>query len=598
VQGDEDIGNLPTVGEDDDATYVEPGSARRASKIMPAAKGDISEGTVDETRDIDSRSPSRPGSSELAGSHTSSTHWTVAPTSPLEALRVEEIDRTRLFCYIVYALAILVPTTFVFVGGSTEMKYLVDGCIFVTVLATVRLHYLLNLADRDYTNEIVIVAMIAAITAFSGVVTWGVFSVAPAIIVLGLYFFSRSESNFAATLLYLTCAGLQLCFAVLMLTDVIEDPGIFQRTGSIKDQYVAQGLVQCIYLATFFIARGTRASSLRTISQLQKAMHQLSNREVLLQEVKEELERALRVDGAGRYTDQPLGSWNLKQVLGRGAMGEVYEATHNETEALAAVKVLHTNIMQSTDHVIRFFREAKAASTLKSKHVVKVLEVSGMSEVVPYIAMERLVGSDLAFHLRKKRKFAVAEVHKLLREVGTVLDLAREKGIVHRDIKPQNLLLSQEQDGHAIWKVLDFGVSKLGESTGTLTQGHVIGTPAYMAPEQAQGQVVDAQADLYALGAVAYRCLTGRPPFSGKEIAVIIFNVVCEMPPRPSLLANLHEDMDYVLGIALAKDPTDRFKSATEFSAALKLAAKGELDAETRERAQEILKEMPWSEQH
>lgn len=591
MQGDEDIGELPTVAEDDDATFIEPSSIRRVSKVIAAEAQVISEGTVDETRDIGSK----PGSSELAGSGPASTHWTVAPTSPLEALRVEEIDRTRLFCFIVYALSVTVPLTFIFVGGSTDMKYLVDACIFVTVVATVRLHYLLNLADRDYTNEITVVAMIAAFTAFSGVVTWGVFSVAPAIIVLGIYFFSRSESNAAAILVYFTCAILQLVLSMLILNGVIDDPGIFQRTGTIQDQYIAQGLVQGIYLASFFIARSTRNSSLKTISQLQKAMHQLSSREVLLQEVKEELERALRVDGAGRYTDQPLGSWNLKGVLGRGAMGEVYEAFHNETEQVAAVKVLHTNIMQSTDHVIRFFREAKAASTLKSKHVVKVLEVSEMSEVVPYIAMERLVGSDLAFHLRKKRKFAVAEVHKLLREVGTVLDLARVKGIVHRDIKPQNLLLSQETDGHAIWKVLDFGVSKLGEG-GTLTQGHVIGTPAYMAPEQARGESVDAQADLYSLGAVAYRCLTGRPPFSGKEVAVIIFNVVCEMPSRPSLLATLHEDIDAVLAIALAKEKSKRFKTSSDFSIALKQAAKGELADEYRALAKEILEETPWSE--
>jgi serine/threonine-protein kinase len=598
VQDEKDIGSLPTVAEDE-ATYVEPSVVRRNSAVKPAAKPELAiEGTVDETRDIDSTSPSRPGSSEHGGSRPTSTHWTVAPTSPLEALRIEEIDRTRLFCFIVYGLAITVPLSFIFVGGSTPMKYLVDGCIFVTVIATVRLHYLLNLADRNYTNEIFIVAMIAAITSFTGVLTWGVFSVAPSIIVMGLYFFSRSESPFAAIVLYVTCAGLQLCFSILMLTNVIDDPGIFQRSGSVQEQYIAQALVQGIYLASFFVARGTRTSTLKTIAQLQKTMHQLSNREALLQEVKQELDRALRIEGAGRYTDHSLGKWDLGQVLGRGAMGEVYAAKHQETGADAAVKVLHTNIMQSTDHVIRFFREAKAASMLKSKHVVKVLEVSGMSEVVPYIAMERLHGSDLAYHLRKKRKFALGEVHKLLREVGTALDLARANGIVHRDIKPQNLLLSTEPDGHSIWKVLDFGVSKLGQSTGTLTQGHIIGTPAYMAPEQARGEAVDASADLYALGAVVYRCLTGRPPFSGRDVAVIIFNVVCEMPTRPSLLAKMNPDVDYVLALALAKEPGQRFTSASDLSAALHIASKGELDEATRNRARAILKEHPWSEQH
>ncbi len=594
---DNDIGSLPTVAEvEDDATYVEPTSEKRLSATQAAVS--LSEGTVDQTRDIGTRPPSKPGSTELGSSQAASTHWSVAPTSPAEALRAEEVERTRLFCFIVYGLAVVVPVSFIFVGGSTSMKYVVDSLIFVTVIATVRLHYILNLNDREYTNEIIPVAMIAAFTAFSGVVTWGVFSVAPAIIVMGIYFFSRSESNFAAILLYVTCATLQLIFSLLMLLGVIDDPGIFQRTGSVRDQYVAQALVQFIYLATFFIARSTLTSSLRTITKLHKAMEQLANREVMLQEVKEELDRALRVEGAGRYTDHSLGKWDLKQVLGRGAMGEVYAAYHQETDQEAAVKVLHPNIMQSPDHVIRFFREAKAASSLKSKHVVRVLEVSGMADVVPYIAMERLQGSDLAHHLRNRRKLSLAEVHKLIREVGTVLDLARDQQIVHRDIKPQNLLLSEEQDGHTIWKVLDFGVSKLGESTGTLTQGHVIGTPAYMAPEQARGEAVDAQADLYALGAVTYRCLTGRPAFMGKEIAVIIFNVVCEMPTRPTLLAKLPDDVDYVLAVALAKDPTKRFRSAAEFSTALKRAAKSDLDAGTRALAREVLEENPWSEKH
>ena len=326
-------------------------------------------------------------------------------------------------------------------------------------------------------------------------------------------------------------------------------------------------------------------------------MRHLSNREVLLQEVRQELDRALRVEGAGRYTDHSLGDWNLKSVLGRGAMGEVYEAFHKESDQIAAVKVLHPNVMQNPDHVTRFFREAKAASSLESKHVVQVLEVSDATQVVPFIVMERLRGTDLAHQLRNESKCAIGEVHKLVREVGIVLDLARKKGIVHRDIKPQNLLLSEEPDGHAIWKVLDFGVSKLGEHSGTLTQGHVIGTPTYMAPEQALGEDVDPQADMYALGAVAYRCLTGRPPFSGKEVAAVIFKVVCEMPARPSLLAPLPEDIDRVLAVVLAKDSTKRFRTAAELSTALKRAAAGDLDPGTRALAREILAETPWSEQ-
>jgi serine/threonine-protein kinase len=585
----------PTLVEEDATHFDSPGASRRSQ----SQSVDLSEGTIDDTRDIGTGpgAGSRPGSSELGISHLSSTHWTIAPSSPVEALRLEEMERTRLFCFIVYALAIAVPAAFLFIGGSTFMKYVVCGMIVVVTAAAGWLHTQLRDPDRDLTNAITVVAMIAAFTAFSGVVMWGVFSVAPAIMVMGIYFFSRSESQLAAILVAATCAGLQAIFSTLMMLEIIPDPGLFQRTGSIQDQIITQVLVQGIYLASFFIARSTRTTTLNTISKLQAAMHQLSNREVLLQEVKQELDRALRVEGAGRYTDHNLGKWNLKSVLGRGAMGEVYEAFHQETDQKAAIKVLHPNVMQSPDHVTRFFREAKAAGALRSKHVVQILEVSDTMDVVPYIAMEKLNGSDLSHHLRNRRKFALGEVHKLVREVGIVLDLARKQGIVHRDIKPQNMLLSEQSDGHSIWKVLDFGVSKLGESSGTLTQGHVIGTPAYMAPEQARGEEVDPSADLYALGAVAYRCLTGRPPYSGKEVAVIIFKVVCEMPTRPTLLADVHEDVDFVLAVALAKDRSKRFRSASDLSTALKRAAKGELDAGTRLLAKDLLEEQPWSEQ-
>jgi len=153
------------------------------------------------------------------------------------------------------------------------------------------------------------------------------------------------------------------------------------------------------------------------------------------------------------------------------------------------------------------------AARLESPNIVHVYEVSPPSAPVPYLAMERLRGTDLASRLRKENRIPSDELVVLLDQVARGLEVARLAGVVHRDLKPHNLFL---HDG-ATWKILDFGVSKLADSEGTLTGEGIVGTPQYMAPEQASGGQVSHLADVYALGAIAYRCLTGRSPFKGKD---------------------------------------------------------------------------------
>jgi serine/threonine-protein kinase len=152
-----------------------------------------------------------------------------------------------------------------------------------------------------------------------------------------------------------------------------------------------------------------------------------------------------------------------------------------------------------------------------------------------------------------------------------VLELARVADIVHRDVKPPNIFRTEA----GVWKLLDFGVAALGDSSGTLTQGGVIGTPGYMAPEQARGEVVDHRADVYALGAVIYRCLTGRAPFSGPDHAAVLYAMVHDAPIPPSLLAPVTPAVERVVQIALAKRRGDRFATAVELAAALRAAIRG-----------------------
>jgi serine/threonine-protein kinase len=220
-----------------------------------------------------------------------------------------------------------------------------------------------------------------------------------------------------------------------------------------------------------------------------------------------------------------------------------------------------------------------------------VLEIGAEEADIPYLAMELLRGTDLASMLRQRRRLSPEEVVELVRQVGGGLTSAAAAGIVHRDIKPQNLFLVDEI---ATWKILDFGVSTIEGHGGTLTQGAVVGTPAYMAPEQASGAPVDPRADVYSLGAIAYRCLTGRPPFSGRDVAPILYKVVNEMPQAPTAVANVAADMDLALAIALAKEPDDRFQNAHELADALEAASSARLSPDLVDRARRVLANFPW----
>jgi serine/threonine-protein kinase len=276
-------------------------------------------------------------------------------------------------------------------------------------------------------------------------------------------------------------------------------------------------------------------------------------------------------------------------VLGRGASGEVYEAAHVETGEPAAVKLLRRELLADPVQVARFLREARASGALSSPHVVHVLDASLDGADLPYLAMERLHGETLAEQLRREPKLGSPAVVELTRQVGAGIDAAAVVEIVHRDLKPQNLFA-----GSAGWQILDFGVARLADSTGTLTQGGVVGTPAYMAPEQAQGESVDSRADIYALAAVAYRCLTGRHPFTGGDTPALLYAVVHAMPPRPGALAELPGDVDACLAIGLAKSPADRFASGGELATALADALAGQLQPALRRRGDALARRQPW----
>ena len=312
-----------------------------------------------------------------------------------------------------------------------------------------------------------------------------------------------------------------------------------------------------------------------------------------MEELRADLERALRVGGPGRFTDQVVGEFKLGAVLGRGAMGEVYEAVHTATGEPAAVKLLRRELLGDPTHVARFLREVRASGALDSPHTIKILDASAGDAAMPFLAMERLRGHTLAELLRKEPRLSAASVAVLVRQIGAGIDAAAAAGVIHRDLKPQNLMLVEGPV--PIWKILDFGVATLAEeSTGTLTQGGIVGTPNYMAPEQAQGKKVDARADVYALAAVAYRAFTGRHPFNATDTPALLYAVVHKMPMRPSETIDAHEDVDRWFAIALAKLADERFASGADAANHLATALEGALDAKLRKRGDQLIRKHPW----
>jgi serine/threonine-protein kinase len=512
-------------------------------------------------------------------------------TTAADALHGEEIDRTRAFVRLGSVVALGAAVAAMLVPGDARIRAALLVTLGIGVLGGVWVERAMADRTRYRPRILAIVAFIAIACGQLGIMYCGVTSAAPLLVALGLYFFCRTESLPLAIAVYACAAAAHAVEAVLVISGTITDPGFAPINPSVSPlaHLAGQGLLQLIYLMCFFLARLTRTSSLKSIEQLQKATRLAAQRDVQLAELRQDLDRALKIGGPGRFTGQVVGEWTLGNVLGRGAMGEVYEATSGAVEG--AVKLLRRELLGDPAHVERFLREVRVASSLDSPHVVRVLQASTPEDPIPFLAMERLHGQTLG-ELVRQGPVTGPRLHTLVEQIGGVLERAREAGIVHRDLKPHNIFLAED----GTWKVLDFGVALLGDSTGTLTQGGVIGTPTYMAPEQARGELADHRADVYALGAVIYRCLTGRVPFSAKDTPALLYAVVHRMPVRPSTIASVTPHEEAFLAIAMAKVKTERFETARELVAYFADASRGALPEPLRLRARALLRAHPWAE--
>ena len=519
---------------------------------------------------------------------------TVGLTTAADALRDEELERTRGFIRIGWAIAAFAIIAVLRLPGDPVLARVLIAAIAATALGSVIAYRVLGVGLVYRAMPMTALAIACAGCGVIAILYTGYFAGAPLLVALGVYFFCRTESRAAAISVYAIVAGGHAVIAVLVITGVITDPGVAPLGPHVKfeAQLAGHGCAQFGYAMAFWLARSTRAASLRSVEELQRATKLAALRAAQVDELRDDLDRALKVGGRGRFTGTVVGSWELGNVLGRGGMGEVYEATHVDDARSAAVKLLRRELMLDRAHVERFLREVRAASALDSPHVVRVLEASHPDDLVAFFAMERLRGETLGALLRGGGTLEHTAIVDLVGQLARVLELARAADIVHRDLKPHNVF--RTEDG--TWKLLDFGVAALGDSSGTLTQGDVIGTPGYMAPEQAKGEMVDHRADVYALGALIYRCHTGRVPFAGAETASVLYAMVHDMPIRPSALAKLSRDIERVLAIALAKRRTDRFQTALDLAEAYALAASNRLTPRWRTVADTLQRLQPWKE--
>jgi serine/threonine protein kinase len=281
-----------------------------------------------------------------------------------------------------------------------------------------------------------------------------------------------------------------------------------------------------------------------------------------------------------------LGSYRIHGELSRGGMGAVYRAQHAILERDVAIKLLRPELTQNAELMLRFVNEAKAASAIQHPGIIEVLDFGHAPDGRAYFVMEMLEGESLARRIELAGALPERDAANIARGIANALTAAHDKGIIHRDLKPDNVFLVADPDVGERPKVLDFGIAKLVDAARHTQTGALMGTPAYMAPEQARAaSAIDLRADLYSLGCVLYEMLTGQPPFVALGAGEIIALQLFSEPTRPSERGvAVSPAVESIVMRLLEKNADDRYQSAAELVAAID-AALGERPAQHDDRA-------------
>jgi serine/threonine-protein kinase len=273
-------------------------------------------------------------------------------------------------------------------------------------------------------------------------------------------------------------------------------------------------------------------------------------------------------------TIETLGKYEIKRTLGRGAMGVVYEGWDPTIQRLVAIKtvpIADAGDPETQEALARFRREAQAAGRLTHPNIVSVYDYGETADVA-YIVMEYIEGPTLKSLLDKQERFGLPEILRIMQDLLAGLDFSHERGVVHRDIKPANLMLTSADRSKFRAKIADFGIARI-ESSSMTQAGTMMGTPAYMSPEQFMAETVDSRTDIYSSGVLLYQLLTGERPFEG-GMSAIMHKALHTEPPKPSQISvNAPPAFDAVVAKAMAKRPADRFATAGDFAAAVQAAA-------------------------
>lgn len=268
-------------------------------------------------------------------------------------------------------------------------------------------------------------------------------------------------------------------------------------------------------------------------------------------------------------TGRQFGHYQIVAPLGEGGMAAVYKAYQPNMERYVAIKVLPRHMSSSEEFVNRFKREAKLLAQLQHPHILPVFDY-GEADGYPYIVMPFVQSGTLA-SLLQSRRLSLSEIRRIITQIGNALSAAHARGMIHRDIKPSNVLI----DGHGNCLLTDFGLARMAaeSSTKITSSGAVMGTPAYMSPEQGAGSEIDHRSDIYSLGIILYEMVTGRVPYTAETpIAIVFKHIQDPLPSARKLNPDMPESVEMVLLKSLAKNPNDRYQTVDDFVQALQKA--------------------------